>query len=766
MPRFSQLLCSPNFRTSHAVLIAAISAASLLSAPLHAIAQDAMPEQPAAEQPAAESAVTNAPAETATETPSASFNLKSEVEDFWHYAKIARYDLANAKAASILAAGAAPGDVLVAFEGAANKRQGDELTAGMVRFIGTPELAENAKALEKILIEGRYGRRADAKFIESNIQRLNVNSIGYQNGLANLKSSGEMAVPILLEYLRSPEKSQYHDACRRALKDLGRVALNPLVAATEMSDTNTLSIVVTILGELGYSDAAPYILKVDAATQSTPLKETCARALAKINAAGGSSDAAFLDLAEKLYAGKSAISADIRNPNAFVWFWDNATGLSRKDVPQNVFAEVMAMRASEYALELASPGTADVGDKALSLWLAANYKRQVELGDAVDPTRAENQPNAHYYGVTSGPKYLGTALSRTLNDRDSAVAYEILRSQQDIIGNKTLDTNAESESLVKALSYGDRRVRFEAAFALAAARPTQAFSGSDSVVPLLGEALSQTGTATVLIIGNSQDKVNAISAPLTESGYQVAGATSAANAATAAQSLAAVDVVVFDSTLPSDQIESILDQLNTSPKLRGSARLALVQTGVSAFEELKNRDPLLSTSMASEPDAIKTAIEDARAKGGALPIDQAIATDYALRAAGLLKAIGTTGGVYDLAAVKSTLLGSLNDARPEVVTAVGEVLSQYGDADAQRALLAKASATDTAAELRISLYKSLAANAKQYGNLLPAEDIAELEKIVTDEPDLDIRGAAAEARGSLNLAADQAKGIVLKQIDR
>ena len=50
---------------------------------------------------------------------------------------------------------------------------------------------------------GRYARRGEAKFIESNIQRLIVNQIGYQNGIANLKSSGEMAVPILLDYLRS-----------------------------------------------------------------------------------------------------------------------------------------------------------------------------------------------------------------------------------------------------------------------------------------------------------------------------------------------------------------------------------------------------------------------------------------------------------------------------------------------------------------------------------------------------------------------------------
>lgn len=755
MTRFTQIQWPQLFgRSRHFVLVAAVSTVALWGA-LPSFAQEA--PAAAAETPAAEN-------KEAAPTAAPSTNLAGDVEDFWHFARIARYDAANAKAQAILQSGAAPVDVLTAFEKAVAKRPGDELTQGMVRFIATPEIGENAQAIEKILIEGRYARRGDAKFIESNIQRLIVNSIGYQNGVANLKSSGEMAVPILLDYLRSPDRAQYHDACRRALKDLGRVALNPLVAATEMSDNETLAYVVTILGELGYSDAAPYLLRIQAKTQSGTLKEACAAALAKINAGSADVSSAYLALAEKLYYGKSAIAADTRNPEAFIWSWSEANGLTRKNVPQNVYAEIMAMRAGEYALE--SAGEGETGDTALSLWLVANYKRQVELGGAPDPTRKEGQPDAHYYGVTSGPKYLGVALDRALNDRDASVAYEILRSEQQIVGNKTLNIGGEGQSLVKALSAPDRRVRFEAAFALAAARPSEAYTGADMVVPLLGEALSQTGKPTVLVLAANTDKVNSISAPLSADGYAVVGATTAADALNAAGPLPSVDVVVIDSTLPSEQIEGILDSLSTSPKLRGSARLALVQTSQSAFEELKSRDPLLSTSTATDSGAIKTAIEDARTKGGGLPIDPAIANDYALRAAALLKAIGTTGGVYDLASVKSTLLGSLGDARPEVVMAVGEVLSQYGDADAQRALLAKASDAKTDANLRISLYKSLSANAKQHGNMLPTEDTNELEKIVTGEADLNVRSAAAEARGSLNLPASQAKSVVLGQVQR
>lgn len=733
--------------------------------------QPAATEAPAPTEAAPAATATAAPATAPAAAPAVG-SLKTDVEDFWHFAKIARYDAANARAKSIIDSGSAPNDVLVAFEAAAAKRpgqagMGDDLTQNMVRFESIPELAESAKALEKILVDGRYTRRSDAAFITSNIDRLIVNQIGYANGLANLRNSGEMAVPLLLEYLRNPDKAQYHDAARRAIKDLGRVSLNPLVAATETTDNDTLVNVVTLLGDLGYADVAPYLMKVQATSGSPNIKEVTGRALGKLGASNAAADASFYDLAEKLYAGKSAIAADVRNPTAFVWYWTEASGLQRKEVPQEVFAEIMAMRAAEYALQLAGPSSVDVGDKSMSLWLAANYKRQVELHGTPDPTRADGQPDAQYYGVTSGPKYLGNALHRTLDNSDAAVAYEIIRSEQEIIGTSTLNVGAEGGSLVQALSYPDRKVRFEAAFALAAAKPAAAYNGSDSVVPLLGEALSQTGKPTVVILAATTDKANALAAPLTAAGYDVAATSTATDAGNAARDLAAVDVVVFDGTLPEDQVSGILQQLGSSPKLRGAARLAMVQTNQSAFEERKQTDPLLSTTTATEPEAVKTAIEEARNKAGALPIDPAVASDYSLRAATLLKNLGMAGaGIYDLGVVKPSLLKALGDARPAVVTATGDVLAQLDDADAQKALLGKASSSEVAAELRISLYKSLASNAKRYGNRLGADEVALLEKAVTDEADLTIRGAAAEARGALNLSAEQAKSIILKQVKR
>ena len=61
---------------------------------------------------------------------------------------------------------------------------------------------------------------------------------------------------------------------------------------------------------------------------------------------------AFYDLGEKLYYDNAALTADPRNPMAYVWYWDQTRGLMKKDVPPPIFNEIMCMRACEYVLKL------------------------------------------------------------------------------------------------------------------------------------------------------------------------------------------------------------------------------------------------------------------------------------------------------------------------------------------------------------------------------------------------------------------------------
>src|SRR3990170_197819 len=141
---------------------------------------------------------------------------------------------------------------------------------------------------------------------------------------------------------------------------------------------------------------------------------------------GVSAVEAFVQLAEAYYANRPAVRADPRDEEANVWYWrDNF--LTPVAVPQLIFDELMCMRCCQEALRLA-PETGE----AVSLWLAANFRREAQLemdptAETEDPragldrTRPANFPRAIYFARSAGPKYNLQVLERAVRDRDSAV---------------------------------------------------------------------------------------------------------------------------------------------------------------------------------------------------------------------------------------------------------------------------------------------------------------------------------------------------------
>ncbi len=687
--------------------------------------------------------------------------LTKSVEDFWHYGKIARYDLAVTKAGEITASGAEPAKVLEAFEKVSADR-GDNLDEWMIRWQGIDAIKEPAAALAKTINEGRFTRRANPDYILKNISRLSGGDRAYQLAITQLRESGELAVPFMLDVLKDPGKRELHGSVRTAIVDLGRVTLNPLVAATESKDPAILTEVCSFLGDIGYDSALPYLVRLTETSTDETIKKAASDAITKLGGASGSSGDLFYQLAEKIYYGRASLVADARFPQANIWHVDADKGLVRTPVPQVIYTDLMAMRGAEYALAIGSQ------HDALSLWLASNYKREVDLPqNEKDATRAEGQADAHYYGVTAGAQYVNAALLRALKDQNSPVALKAVKSLQEIVGDSNYKTSGSPDPLIEAMQYGDRRVRFEAAFTMAGALPQTSFAGQELVVPLLAEAISQTGQPSVLVVMPSQEAVNAIIDPLKADKFITAGASSAASALASAAAIPAIDVVVISDELPAAEIESLLGMIQQSPKIRASAKLFVVKSNATQWENRKVLDKTIVTTTASDPASIKASITAARESTGALPLDPELATQYATRAGELLKKLAVSRGqVLDLTPALSTLLGSLDDQRAEIVKLAGEALALIHSDDAQKGLLIKATTEGVADDVKVSLLKSLSTSAKFFGNKLDQNQIAALEKVVREATVPEIRSTAAEARGALNLPSDQAKALILEQSKR
>ncbi|HMB94711.1 MAG TPA: hypothetical protein VKK61_01595, partial [Tepidisphaeraceae bacterium] len=611
-------------------------------------------------------------AQEQTTAPTTNPQLKDSVENYWHFGKVARYDLASAEGQKILAAGADPLTVLSTFESVAADRQ-DNLDQWLLRWQAVPALKDVDTKIIGVISDGYRQRRADPKFIQDQLDRVGTNERAYSLAMTRLRESGELAVPFIVDEIRDPAKRSMQPTLRRALRDLGRYALNPLVAATETKDWDTLAVVVGVLGDLGYPDAAPYVQRLIETSETpaaviTTAMDTMSKLGVSPSQGSGASDL-FYDLAEKFYYNNASIAADPRYPTANIWYWDMKQGLIRKEVPPPIFKDIMAMRASEYTLKLAGPHS----DDALALWLASNYSREANLPQgAADSTRPDNYPPGHYWGVEAGAKYLNMALARALHDRNAAVAFRAIRSMQGIVGQSNLF--AAGRPLIQAMQFPDRKVRYEAAFAMAAALPTDSFEGSQRVVPLLAEALSQTGQPSVLVVMPTQDAANKLVDDLKKAGYAAAGATTSEAAIAAADTLPAVDAILVSEDLGLGNIDQLFNGAASNARLAGAARLVLTKTTASVFETRKVSDPFLSTTTATDAAGLKPAIEDARNKAGSLPLDPTVATEYATRAGEMLLKVGISRQqVFPLSPAKQTLLSSLADARPEIVKLAGQV---------------------------------------------------------------------------------------------
>src|SRR5207247_5342694 len=110
------------------------------------------------------------------------------------------------------------------------------------------ELKDGGAKLISIFNQATYKRRSNTGLIETQVQRLGGGPRAYALAVEQLKTSGELAVPVMLSYLRDPSKRELQVPIRNALRDMGVQALNPLLAATEMKDPVVLPWVISAVG--------------------------------------------------------------------------------------------------------------------------------------------------------------------------------------------------------------------------------------------------------------------------------------------------------------------------------------------------------------------------------------------------------------------------------------------------------------------------------------------------------------------------------------
>lgn len=681
--------------------------------------------------------------------------------DFNHYVLIARPDLARDSGQKLLKT-AVQSELLDAVE-ASDYRDPAQMFDRAERV---ETVRDVARQLRDRIQAARIERSREPERIRADIQLLAEGQRPYRNAVARLRAAGQYAAPLLLETLGDQRQSKLHPYVLQAMVAVGRPLVYPLAEALLELDAVPLGQVAQVLAEIGYPLPLPYLKQVieDNATDPTARRivEAAYRQILERSSLPTDLNAAelFLLLGQRQYSsttrGQELIGFDAAQDKGLVWAYPPRTGLVPIAVCAQIFGDVLAMRSARRALSLD-----EEIDQALSLYLMANLRRENRLPDGqVDPSYPSDMHPALFYAMLAGPLRLHDVLSQALRDADVALALDAIDALSRTSGTDALiNRGAATQPLLRALSFPNRRVRFRAAEALAAARPQETFPGSYRVVPVLAEAVRQRDKLYALVLADDPEVLNDLRATLDELGYEAFGGRSLTEVDDEVRARPGVDLIVV--SLSASAIGEVLRATTNDYRLGALPVVAVTSLAqqIRLHELFADESRLTPVVASAESDQMTAAIEHALSTYAGDPIGADEGADMALTALWLFADLALNSNVYRVTDAQPALIDALSDHREEIVTEAGMVLALLDNAQAQTAV-ADAALTGSG-EVQVSLLNNLAASATHFGNLISQSQTDTLLELVRTGGG-EVAIAAAQAHGALTLPTSNAVKLIVK----
>jgi len=304
--------------------------------------------------------------------------------------------------------------------------------------------------------------------------------------------------------------------------------------------------------------------------------------------------------------------------------------------------------------------------------------------------------------------------------------------------------------LMTAMYYPDRRVQYESALTLAATLPTQSFTGSYRVVPLLASAVRSGGDLFAIVIGDDPDDRRVIATFLDTNGWSVVGqGVSVSEAVQAAGIVPGIDLAVV-LTRNAEKGALVADAIAALPETTVTPTLVLT-SGADAqilANSIGDRD-MIETADADISDSAKLGVIEnllAKASGGRLSYEEQVA--FSNRALEILRNIALAETVLNIDDATGTLIDALSNADLESQTVIAQTLSMINDPLAQRALI-DAALENVDLDQRVMLLDEAAGSVRRWGNY--AQDW-QIEMVIDIAENAN--GYLADAAARLNGALD------------
>lgn len=393
------------------------------------------------------------------------------------------------------------------------------------------------------------------------------------------------------------------------LTRMGEHSVRPLIEILYSNDGLVRQNAAAILGNIRDRRAIPVLARLAEKDRESRVRETAKQALEKILGKITPLPAKeyFLALAEKFYENDSVFTRNSYQ-DYVIWKWEKGS-LKNWEVPSLLFNEVLAEEALFDALDmdtnydeawtlLLNVYFAQINEVMSSLRVAQDLADKERLSET-GRTKLDTLQNAAralkmVNVVTSlrGKVQLYRALKRALKDKRAEVAMSCIEALRDLKVDGSLlprgmasstpnsgntggnvrkvktDTpapastsSAEGSPLLDSLTYDDKRVRYSAAEALARLNPADDFSGSEKVVEVLSEAISEIAPRTVLVIASSPQVRNVMRGYLTSLNFAPFVVATGKSGLHRALSIPTWDLIMISDYLPDLRGYEIIDRL-------------------------------------------------------------------------------------------------------------------------------------------------------------------------------------------------------------
>lgn len=680
-------------------------------------------------------------------------DLKTQLRDFVFYVNVHQTEAAAGTASEIFGEGMTPREFLEAVE---EHGLEDDLDEALGKALRTDELEPVAARMLSMLTDGRLQRARDPSEIERNIEGLVGGLRARLYARERLKAAGEYAMPQLIDALLQRADIQLRTQVQRLLNESGRASVIPLAVSLMEIDPAAQEQVVNVLGQLGYTAAAPYISELREKSLSDPVRAACDRALDSLGVSGNTGEL-FLQLAEGYYNERDELTSFPGEEMQLLWDYDPSIGLNPTAIDTEVYHEARAMKLAERAMEHGAQGPS-----ALGLWVAANFSREIDETPGYDnPAYPPSMREAMYYAVASGPIIGEVVLGRALEDNDTRLARRAVEAIERTAGPGLIwDRTSGQSPLVDALTYPSRRVQYDAALAIASSQPRSSFNGADRVVPTLASAIRFAGTSYALILTEEEEQYRSIRRVVEAQGYQVLPfGSEVSQIAEAIAEAPGIDLVVTQAA--PGRTEPLIDAVRTRSKLSAAPIFSMVATDeLPRLRRLYGSDvSVMIRSFGIGEDMLSSALTELvdSASGGVIEADEA--REFAIRSLDALRDLSVAGNdVLDVADATTSLVSAMNETTGEVRLQVAEVLSRIGRSTAQ-STIAEAALAANGTE-RVDLLGKLAGSAKRFGNQLDASMVEQLVELSATGEDAEAT-AAATVIGALGLPQSDLVRLIL-----